>query len=137
MKKSTKNLIIGLVLLVVAALLVGGIYITFGPQATHGSKGFVVNVTDSKGDVVTYDGKTDAEYLSELMEELKKQGFTYESTTSEYGMFITSINGETADYDTNGAYWSIYVNGDYGQYGADQQPVNDGDVFGFRYEKAE
>ena len=55
---------------------------------------------------------------------------------SEYGLFITSINGITAD-GSDGAYWSIYVNGEYGQYGADSQPVNDGDAFSFRYETFE
>lgn len=137
MKKSTKKLIIGLVLLVVAALLVGGIYIKFGPKASAGSKAYEVTVTNSAGEVTSYKGTTDAEYLSEVMDELKNQGFTYEGSTSEYGLFITGVNGETADYETDGAYWSIYVNGEYGQYGADQQPVADGDVFGFVYEKAQ
>ena len=68
------------------------------------------------------------------MDELKDQGFTYEGTDSEYGIYITTINGIKADYDADGAYWSIYVNGEYGQFGADQQPVNDGDAFKFAYE---
>ena len=68
------------------------------------------------------------------MDELKEDGFTYEGSDSDYGLFINSINGLEANYDTDGAYWAIYVNGDYGQYGADSQPVADGDSFGFVYE---
>ena len=50
---------------------------------------------------------------------------------------INKINGQSAVYDTDGAYWSIYVNGEYGQYGADSQPVNDGDAFKFEYTLAQ
>lgn len=132
--KNTKKIIIGVVALVVLLSLVVGVYLKFGPQATAGTKAYEVTVTDNNGDVTTYEGKTDAEYLSELMDELKDQGFTYDGSASDYGLFINSINGLEANYDTDGAYWAIYVNGDYGQYGADQQPVADGDKFGFVYE---
>ncbi|MCR4999709.1 MAG: DUF4430 domain-containing protein [Lachnospiraceae bacterium] len=137
MEQKTKKLIAGVVALVVVALLVVAVYLKFGPQAEAGTKAYEVTVTNSAGEVTTYDGKTDAEYLSELMDELKADGFTYEGSTSEYGLFISAINGESAVYETDGAYWAIYVNGEYGQYGADQQPVSDGDIFGFVYEKAE
>ncbi|MBR4445115.1 MAG: DUF4430 domain-containing protein, partial [Solobacterium sp.] len=60
---------------------------------------------------------------------------TYEASTSEYGLFINAVNGLTADYDKDGAYWAIYVNGEYGSYGADQQPVTDKDTYSFVYEK--
>ena len=40
---------------------------------------------------------------------------------------------EVSDYAVDGAYWSIYVNGEYGNYSADQQPVADGDVYGLVY----
>ena len=136
-QNKTKKLIAGVVALVVVALLVVAVYLKFGPQAQAGTKAYEVNVINSAGEVTTYDGKTDAEYLSELMDELSTEGFTYEGTTSDYGLFISAINGESADYETDGAYWAIYVNDEYGQYGADQQPVADGDVFDFKYEKAE
>lgn len=132
--KNSKKIIVGVVALVVLLTLVIGVYLKFGPQATEGTKAYEVTVTDNNGDVTTYNGTTDAEYLSELMDELKDDGFTYEGSTSDYGLFINSINGLAADYDNDGAYWAIYVNGEYGQYGADAQPVADGDSFGFVYE---
>jgi len=51
------------------------------------------------------------------------------------GLYITTVNGVTADFDKDGAYWSIMVNGEYGQYGADSQPVADGDEFQLVYTK--
>lgn len=100
-----------------------------------GDKEVTVEVTDDQGETKTYTAETDAEYLSELMDELAEDDdFTYTSSDSEYGMYIESINGVTADYDKDGAYWSILVNGEYGQYGADSQPVADGDTYSFVYE---
>ena len=84
------------------------------------------------------EGTTDAEYLKEVMDELTENDeFTYEGTDSDYGIMINTINGVTADYNVDGAYWAIYVNGEYGQYGADTQPVADGDAFQFVYETAQ
>ena len=72
------------------------------------------------------------------MDELTENDeFTYEGTDSDYGIMINTINGVTADYNVDGAYWAIYVNGEYGQYGADTQPVADGDAFQFVYETAQ
>ena len=71
------------------------------------------------------------------MDDLKNtEDFTYESSTSDYGMYISSVNGLKAD-DTKKTYWAIYVNGEYGQYGADSQPVNDGDEYALKLESYE
>ena len=106
-------------------------------QPEEGTKAYTVTVVDKSGNAKDYTGKTDAGYLKELMDEMVKGGdFTYEGDDSEYGLYITTINGEKADYSVDAAYWAIYVNGEYGNYGADQQPVNDGDTFKFVYEKS-
>ena len=49
---------------------------------------------------------------------------------------VEVVNGESAIYATDNAYWAFYVNGDYCQYGVDSQPVNDQDAFSIRYEAA-
>ncbi|MDD4525950.1 MAG: DUF4430 domain-containing protein [Lachnospiraceae bacterium] len=137
MKKSTKALI-GIVL--TAALIVSFalVYNRFRPRAGEGTKSYTLEVVDDAGAQNAYSGKTDSEYLSGIMDELVAEGdFTYDGSESEYGLFIMAVNGVTADYDTDGAYWSIMVNGEYGQYGADSQPVSDGDDFELVYEKAQ
>ncbi len=134
MKKKTKILTAVVIVIAIIAVFLG-VYQAFGPKTQEGTKAYTVEVVASDGSSKTYQGKTDAEYLSGLMDELQAAGdFSYEGTTSDYGLFITAINGETADYDKDGSYWAIYVNGEYGQYGADQQPVADGDSFRFVYE---
>lgn len=137
MKKSTK-VIIGVVIAAVLVCALALTYKFFGPSAQAGSKAYTLEVVDADGKTTSYEGTTDAEYLKEVMDELvENDDFTYEGTDSDYGIMINTINGVTADYTVDGAYWAIYVNGEYGQYGADTQPVADGDAFQFVYETAQ
>lgn len=134
MKKQEKIIVSIVAVIAVIAILLG-VYKVLGPKAQEGTKAYTLEVVGADGSTKSYEGKTDAEYLRGLMDELQAEGgFSYDGSDSDYGLYITTINGETADYDTEGAYWSIYVNGEYGQYGADSQPVADGDAFQFVYE---
>ncbi len=83
---------------------------------------FVVVRVDGKETSFRY--STDAEYLGEVLTAEK----LVEGDDTEYGLMITTVNGVKAD-SGNREYWAIYVNGEYGQYGADSQPVADGDIF--------
>jgi len=137
-KGSGKKIIVGVILIAALLAVLLCVYRKFGPKTQTGTKAYTVEVVDNNGDKKSYQGKTDAEYLSGLMDELTAEGdFSYEGTQSDYGLYITTINGVTADYDKDKAYWSIYVNGEVGQYGADSQPVADGDDFQFVYEKGQ
>ncbi len=134
--KNNKKLLYGIIGLFVLILVFFGVYKAFGPKPQKGTKAYTVEVVNSEGKEKQYAGKTDAEFLSGLMDELSAAGdFSYEGSSSEFGLYITAINGEKADFATDGAYWAIIVNGNYGEYGADQQPVSDGDQFTFLYEK--
>ena len=131
-KKSNKKLIIISAVVIALIVIFAAMYLIFSPKATAGAKSVTVTVVDDTGAGTAYDADTDAEYLAEVFDEI--DGLTVEGSESEYGLFIETVNGLTADYDKDGAYWSIYVNGEYGQYGADSQPVNDGDEFSLVYE---
>ncbi len=106
------------------------------PAATEegGSKNIVIEVKDSEGNVTTYEVSTDAEYLREAMDET--EGLTYSGSESEFGMMVEVINDEKAVYAEDNAYWAIYVDGEYGMYGIDSQPVDDGSTYTFTYELA-
>ena len=137
MKKSTRVLS-GIALMAAMIALFALVYSKFGPKSDEGSKTYTLEVVDDTGSTASYSGRTDAESLSGIMDELVAEGnFTYDGSDSEYGLFISTVNGITADYDNDGAYWSIMVNGEYDQYGADSQPVSDGDDFELVYEKAQ
>ena len=136
-KKMKNKKVISVVALVVLIVALAGIYLATSkkPEAQSGSKAITIEVVDSEGETTAYEVKTDAEYLSQAMEEA--EGLEFEGEDGDYGLVIYTVNGEYADYNTNGAYWSLMVNGEYGNYGADSQPVADGDTFQIVYTPAE
>lgn len=91
-----------------------------------------VEVLDDQGDVKSYESSTDAEVLYDALLEI--DGLTLDGYESDYGYYITAVNGVTADYDKDGAYWSLYVNGEYSSFGVESQPVADGDTYRLAYE---
>ena len=64
--------------------------------------------------------------------------FTDSSTVPGFNTIFNqfAVNGLQAVYDTDGAYWAVYVNDEYAQNGVDSQPVNDQDAFSLVYETA-
>ena len=136
-KKTNKGLLIGILtaaILVAAVICFILIYRQFGAKPTAGAKHVTLEVVDQSGDITTYDVHTDAEFLKQVMDET--EGFTYSGTDGDYGIMVEVINGEQAIFETDNAYWALYVNGEYGSYGADSQPVTDGDTYTWQYEDA-
>ena len=129
------RVIIGAVL---AVVLMVCIWFFTRPKPQTGSKTATLEIVDSEGKSVSYELKTDAEYLHQFMDEVAENNkdFTFDGSEGEYGYFLTTVNGEAPDYTVDQAYWAIYVNDEYGNYGVDEQPVADGDVFRIVYEKA-
>ncbi|MGI6072113.1 MAG: DUF4430 domain-containing protein [Lachnospiraceae bacterium] len=135
MNKKRRNIIIGLVVLVALVGAFLAIYFTMGPKANQGSKAYTLTVVDDESAEVTYKGKTDAEFLIGLMEELaEEEDFTFDGEDGVYGFTIFTVNGLEADFNKGSAYWAIYVNDEYGMYGAESQPVTDGDAYKLAYE---
>lgn len=132
--KSNKKLIFGGIAFVALIAILATVFAIFGPKASKGAKAITLNVVDNAGSTTTYDVNTDAEYLGEVFDEI--DGLTVDGTQGDYGLYINAVNGLSADYETDGAYWALYVNDEYGQYSADTQPVTDGDTYALVYELA-
>ncbi len=115
------------------------VYLHNKPSAKKGSKDIVIEVKGSDGKSSDYNLSTDAEFLIRAMDELAENGsgFSYSGSDGEYGIMVEIINGEKAVYAEDGAYWALYVNGEYGEYGADSQPVENGAKYSWIYEKAQ
>ena len=125
----------GAALLVVLVAAFALIYGAFSEKPVEGSKAITIEVINQVGDSKEYEVKTDAEFLMEAVEET--EDLEVLGQEGPYGMMIESVNGETAIYETDGAYWSIMVNGEYGMNGIDTQPIEDGDVFQLVYTLSE
>lgn len=130
-KGNGKKILPAVLILAALALIFGIIYVRFAPKTTTGAKEISIEVVDDKAASKTYTTRTDAEYLRQALEETK--GLTIEGTESTYGLMVTTVNGVTADYNTNGAYWSFYLNGEYCNYGIDQQPIENGQAYRIVY----
>lgn len=132
MKKenSRKAVVAGIIILVVLVAVMAAIYFVMGPKTQAGSKTVTIEVINSSQETASYQVQTDAQYLQQVMDEA--QGFSYETDS---GNMVVSINGETADYNADQAYWAFYLNGEYCNFGIDQQPVADGDIFTIEYTK--
>ncbi len=130
-KNSSKKIIVGMAVLVVLVAAFAIIFSVFRAKPVEGSKSITIEVVDKEQKSSVYDLKTDVEYLREAMEEA--EGLEFSGTESEYGLMVETVNGITADYNVDGAYWAFFVNGDYCNYGIDTQPVTDGDAFKIVY----
>lgn len=130
------------ILVTILALLIAGTvfaYVKFSPKATQGAKAITIEVTDDDEKTTSYEVHTDAEFLRQAIEELQENNkdFSFSGSEGDYGLMIDTVNGVKADFNVDGAYWAIYVNGEFGNYGIDDQPVTDGDSYGFTYTKGE
>lgn len=131
-KKTNKKALIGVVALVAVIAVLAAVFFIFRPKPVAGSKSIVIEVVDNAQETTSYELKTNAEYLRQAMEEAA--GLTFSGEETEFGLTIHTVNGVTADFNVDSAYWSFYVNGEYCNYGIDAQPVLDGDTFTIKYE---
>ena len=123
-KKTKKLLIIGIVIL---AVLVAAFAIIWGvtrPETSQGAKEIVVVVDYGNETSDTFEIDTDAEFLREAIEE--EVGL--EGDESEFGLFIQTVNGVTAD-ETLQQWWCITKGGEDVFTGAESTPIADGDKF--------
>lgn len=132
MKKQTKIISVIAAVVVLVAVM-AGLYMKFGPKTQEGAKAVTIEVVDDKGESKEYKVNTDAEYLTEALKDAETEGLTFSGTTGEFGLTIDTVNGLKADYNEGAAYWAFYVNGEYANYGPDEQPVADGDTFKIEY----
>ena len=54
---------------------------------------------------------------------------------SEYGLYVKTVDGVTADYDKDGTYWAFYIDGEYASTGVDSTDVVPGSTYSFKVEK--
>lgn len=101
---------------------------TADTELGEGGKTVTVAVTVEEI-TVTFTLCTDAETLGEalLAEELVV------GEEGAYGLYITQVNGITADYDTDGAYWAFYEGGEYAMTGVDGEVISGGEEYALVY----
>lgn len=124
-----KKLVIAVVAFVVAIALVAGIYVATRPETVQGSKTVTVKVIHKDGTEKTFTYQTDEEYLGAL---LLAEGLI-EGTQTDFGLMVSTVDGETADYNADQSYWALYVGKEYATLGVSETPIADGDSFSWEY----
>jgi len=123
-KQKRSLLIAGVALLVIVAVVAGVYFLILRPQGNAGLKDITVEVVDLEGNKTSFNISTDAEFLRGALEQAELIG----GTESEMGMFITTVNGITAN-DGNQEWWCITQEGEMVMFAVDQVVIADGDQF--------
>lgn len=122
--KNTKKIVLAVVALIAAVAVLLGVYAATRKPAQAGAKTITVDVVLTDGSDTVSTLTTDAEYLRGALEEAGM----IEGSESEYGLFVTTVNGVTAD-DAKQQWWCFTKGGEMLETGVDTTPIADGDAF--------
>ena len=118
-----RTLVVGLVLIAAVAVL-ALLFAQARPDADQELKHIEVTVTTRDKDAQVYSISTEEAFLGDAL--LAEELVTGEE--GEYGLFITSVAGETAD-EAKEEWWCLTKDGQSVQTGVDSTPIADGDHF--------
>lgn len=128
MKKNTKLALAAAALLAVI-ILFASLYLSTRPDTISGEKSIAVQVVHADESLKLFYFKTAKEYLGDL---LLSEGLI-KGDPGPYGLYITEVDGEVADYSKDKAYWALFEGEDYATQGIDQTVFEDGDIFKLVY----
>ena len=97
----------------------------------EGQTTFTFEATDDQKTVTTWLVHTDEKTVGAA---LLAVGLI-QGTTGQYGLMVSQVNGTTADYDADKAYWAFYVDGEYATAGVDATNIEPGKTYCFVYTK--
>ncbi len=102
-----------------------------GKDANVKGKAFTVVVTDLEGNETKFEYTSDAATVGEaLLAEGLIQG-----DAGEYGLYINTVNGITANWDNDQTYWAFYIDGEYAMTGVDATEITEGATYGLTLTK--
>ena len=123
-QSNTKKIILAFAALLVVIAVLLGVYRFTRESTTQGAKNITVDVVHGDGSLKTFEYDTDREYLGEVLTDEN----LVSGESGAYGLFITTVDGETAD-DTLQEWWCITKNNELLSTSADQTPIADGEKY--------
>ncbi len=97
----------------------------------EGGTVFYFEVVDGDGNTDKFEIRTDKTVVGDALMDLG----LIAGEDGDYGLYVKTVNGITADYETDGTYWAFYVNGEYGMTGVDMTEVTPGATYAFKVSK--
>lgn len=97
----------------------------------EGETTFGFTVVDKDGNTTVYEVHTDKTTVGEALLELE----LIAGDESEYGLYVKTVNGITADYNVDGTYWAFYIGDEYAMTGVDSTDIVAGESYTFKVEE--
>ena len=101
-----------------------------GDVIGEGAKQFSLIVADKDGNEIALEVHTDETIVGKAL----LDNNVIAGDDGEYGLYVKTVNGITADYDTDGVYWAFYIDGEYAMTGVDSTEITEGATYSFRVE---
>ena len=96
-----------------------------GATLGTGAVSFTLEVVDADGKSIKATIKTDAKTVGEALLDLG----IIDGEDSDFGLYVTTVNGVTLDYNKDGRYWAFYIDGEYAMTGVDSTEIVDGTAY--------
>ncbi|MCL2588296.1 MAG: DUF4430 domain-containing protein [Oscillospiraceae bacterium] len=95
----------------------------------QGETVFQFTVTDPDGVIMGWDVATDEETVGAALVAVG----LIAGHEGEWGLMVTEVNGVTADWDADGAFWAFYMDGEFATAGVDATYIEAGVLYAFVY----
>lgn len=97
----------------------------------EGATAFDLTVVDAEGAETFFTVNTDETTVGDALLALE----LITGDESEYGLYVKTVNGITAEYEVDGTYWAFYINGEYATSGVDTTDIVPGSAYMLKVEK--
>ena len=127
MKKRNIIAVTGFVLLLI---VVFSVWYFNRPVAVDGSKTITLEVIHGDGSTASFTVSSEAENLRAALETVDG---LIEGEESAYGLMVSTVDGETADYARDQSWWCLTKDGEWIDTGVDSTMISDGEHYEFTY----
>ena len=127
MKKRNIIAVTGFVLLLI---VVFSVWYFNRPVAVDGSKTITLEVIHGDGSTASFTVSSEAENLRAALETVDG---LIEGEESAYGLMVSTVDGETADYARDQSWWCLTRDGEWIDTGVDSTMISDGEHYEFTY----
>lgn len=102
------------------------------PSVSQKGTGFLFSVVGPDGEGTQINIHTEKKTVGDALLEMGM----IDGTASDSGFYVTTVNGITADYETDSSYWALYVDGEYSATSVDKTEIDSNKVYSLVYTKA-
>lgn len=96
----------------------------------EGQTVFTFEVKDKDGNPTLFEVHTDEKTVGDALVNLR----LIKGDEGAYGLYVKEVNGIVADYEVDGTYWALYVNGEMAATGVDEIEAENGATYTFAVE---